>query len=121
MFLGRSNQEQRDPTSNVFNIWSILSQVYKPLICYVECQSKITLQSFLYSERTRGNAPKLRERRCRLEVRKKIFPVSIVRHWNRWPRKVVESLEIFKVYLDLAAGDVGQWFRGYSCSAEWDG
>lgn len=34
------------------------------------------------------------------------------------PRKVEESPEVFKAHLDLVLGDVVQWFRGYSGSAE---
>jgi len=46
----------------------------------------------------------LKERRCRVDIKKKFFTIRVLRHWNRLPRQVVDAqlLETFKVRLDWA-------------------
>lgn len=52
----------------------------------------------------RGNSSKLRERRFRLDIRKKYFTVRVLKHWNRLPTLTVAVplLEVFKKRLDGA-------------------
>ena len=40
----------------------------------------------------RGNGLKLEEGRFRLDIRKKLFTVKMVRHWNRLPSGAVNTL-----------------------------
>lgn len=42
----------------------------------------------------------MKEGRFRLDIKKKLFPVRVARHWNRLPREVFPSTEVFKATLD---------------------
>ena len=59
-------------------------------------------------DRTKGNGFKLEEGRLRLDVRKKLFTVRVVRHWNRLPSEIVNapSLETIKGRLDGAVSNM---------------
>jgi len=64
----------------------------------------------VYSDRTRGNGSKLKEGRFRLGIRKKIFPMRVVKPWPRLPREAVaaSSLALFKARLDGALSNLIQ-------------
>jgi len=63
------------------------------------------------SDRTRGNGCKLKEGRFRLDIRKELFTVRVVRPWHRLPREAVDapSLEVFKARLDGALSNLVYW------------
>ncbi|KFM01132.1 hypothetical protein AS27_11542, partial [Aptenodytes forsteri] len=54
------------------------------------------------------NGLKLKEGRFRLDIRKTVFTMRVVRHWNRLPREAVDapSLEVFKARLDGALSNL---------------
>ena len=66
------------------------------------------LFSRVCGDRAGGNGFELKEDRFRLNVRKKSFTVSVVRHRNRLPGDVADSpsLETFKARLDQALGNL---------------
>ncbi|KFW69785.1 hypothetical protein AS28_02469, partial [Pygoscelis adeliae] len=54
------------------------------------------------------NGFKLKGGRFRLDIRKKLFTLRVVKHWHRLPREVVDapSLETFKARLDGALSNL---------------
>jgi len=62
------------------------------------------------SDRTRGNGFRIKEGRCRADIRKKFFTVRVVKQWHRLPREVGDapSPETFRARLDGALSNLIQ-------------
>jgi len=71
-------------------------------------EGAVGLFSLFTGDRMTGNVLKLHRSKFRLTIRKNFFIEMLFKHWNRFPREVVESpsLHVFKNHLAVLLRDM---------------
>jgi len=74
------------------------------------------------SDRAGGDGCKLKEGRFMRDMRKKFFPMRVMRPWPRLPREAVAapSLAVFKARLDGALCTLGWWKMSLLMAGGWE-
>ena len=75
-----------------------------------------------WGDKTWGDGFKLKERRIRLDLRKKFFTLRVVRAWPRFPREAVAapSLAVLKARLDGALSNLVWWKMSLPMAWGWN-
>ena len=71
-------------------------------------ESGVGLYSVVTGDRMRGNGFMLHQGSFKLDIRKNFFTTSVVKHWNRLPKEVLESLSlnVSKNQMEVVLGDM---------------
>lgn len=69
-------------------------------------------QALLQGNKQDKNSLKLCQLRVRLDIGERLFIERVVKDWNRLPSAMMEesSLEVFKICVDVALGDMIKWW-----------
>lgn len=67
----------------------------------------------------RGNINKFKQERLKMHIRKNFFTMRAVKQWSRLPRKVVQSLQVFRTQQDKALSNLVQPLSALLWAGSW--